>query len=184
MRGVRMQLHWHENAEYRFALRPDISDDPIFRRNFAALGDYGFSFDLQVFAAQMGGAARLAGEFPKTILVLQHAGMLEDLSERGRDEWRDGMRLLAAQPNVVAKLSGLGTFIHRNDPQHIGAIVTETAALFGLHRCLYGSNFPIEKLWTLYDSLLAAYRAALARYPEVEQRAMLHGNAARVYRIG
>ena len=60
MRGVRMQLHWHENAEYRFATRPDISDDPLFRQNFTALGDYGFSFDLQVFAPQMEGAARLA----------------------------------------------------------------------------------------------------------------------------
>jgi predicted TIM-barrel fold metal-dependent hydrolase len=184
MRGVRMQLHWHQNAEYRFALRPDISDDPHFRQNFVALGDYGFSFDLQVFARQMQGAARLAADFPKTIFVLQHAGMLEDLSATGREEWRHGMRLLAAQVNVVAKLSGLGTFIHRNDPQHIEAIVTDTVALFGPRRCLYGSNFPIEKLWTEYGRLLDAHRAALAQYPEADQRAMLHDNAARVYRVG
>ena len=60
------------------------------------------------------------------------------------------------------KLSGLGTFIHRNDPAHIAWIVGETVALFGAERCLFGSNFPIEKLWTDYRSLIAAYRAAIA----------------------
>jgi predicted TIM-barrel fold metal-dependent hydrolase len=184
LRGIRMQLHWHENAQYRFAASPDLVDDPTFRRNFSALPDFGFSFDLQIFSGQMAGAARLAADFPATTLILQHAGMPENLSKRGREEWRGGMELLAARPNVVAKLSGLGTFIHRNDPAHIAAIVRETVALFGPDRCLYGSNFPIEKLWTRYDALLDAYRAALAAYPEEQKRAMLHDNAARVYRLG
>lgn len=184
IRGVRMQLHWHENAQYRFASRADVADDPRFRRNFAALGEYGLSFELQVFAPQMKGAARLAAGFPNTTFILQHAGMLENLSDEGLDEWHAGMRLLAAEPNVVAKLSGLGTFTHRNDPQHIAGIVRETVDLFGPARCLYGSNFPIEKLWTDYAGLLAGYRAALEPYPEANQRAMLHDNAARVYRLG
>jgi predicted TIM-barrel fold metal-dependent hydrolase len=56
--------------------------------------------------------------------------------------------------------------------------------LFGAARCLYGSNFPIEKLWTGYASLIEAYRAALANYSTAEQRAVLHDTAKRVYRIG
>ena len=90
---------------------------------------------------------------------------------------------LAACPNIVCKLSGLGTFIHRNDPAHIAGIVSETVAIFGADRCLFGSNFPIEKLWTEYRPLIDAYRAAIAGYSEAEQRAMLHDTAARVYRI-
>jgi predicted TIM-barrel fold metal-dependent hydrolase len=183
VRGIRMQLHWHENPQYRFAERPDLADGPTFRRNFAALGQYGFSFDLQVFAHQMAGAARLAASFPNTTLILQHAGMLEDLSERGRAEWADGMRVLSAEPNVVGKLSGLGTFIHRNDDRHIAAIVNECVTLFGPDRCLFGSNFPIEKLWTNYGRLLASYRDALSQFPESTRRAVLHDTAARVYRI-
>jgi predicted TIM-barrel fold metal-dependent hydrolase len=183
VRGIRMQLHWHENPQYRFAARADLVDDRTFRRNFSALADYGFSFDLQVFAGQIAGAARLASSFPKTTLILQHAGMPEDLSERGRAEWASGMRLLSAEPNVVVKLSGLGTFIHRNDAQHIAGIVKECLALFGPERCLFGSNFPIEKLWTDYGALLASYRAALSAFPESAQRAVLHDTAARVYRI-
>jgi predicted TIM-barrel fold metal-dependent hydrolase len=183
MRGVRMQLHWHANEQYRFAPRPDLADDATFRRNFAALADYGFSFDLQVFSGQMAGAARLAADFPKTTLVLQQAGMLEDLSDDGKTAWRAGLALLAAEPNVVAKLSAFGTFIHRNDPAHIAFIVDEAVRLFGAERCLYGSNFPIEKLWTAYRPLIDAHKAAAARQGAAAARAILHDTAARVYRI-
>ena len=184
MRGVRMQLHWHENEAYRFASRPGLADDETFRRNFSALSDYGFSFELQVFPSQMTGAARLAADFPKTTFVLQHAGMLEDLSEAGKSSWREKMHGLATHPNVVSKLSGLGTFIHRNDPEHIAWIVHDTVGHFGAGRCLYGSNFPIEKLWTAYRPLIDAYRAATSAYSPAEQRAIFHDTAARVYRIG
>jgi predicted TIM-barrel fold metal-dependent hydrolase len=183
MRGIRMQLHWHENEMYRFARRPDLADDPTLRRNFGALADYGFSFDLQVFDRQMESAAQLASDFPKTTFILQHAGMIEDLSDAGRARWRAAMRILANEPNVVSKLSGLGTFIHRNDPGHIAWVVGETVVMFGTKRCLYGSNFPIEKLWTDYGSLVAAHRAALAGFSAADQADMFHNVAARVYRL-
>ncbi len=183
MRGLRQQIHWHENPLCRFASRPDIAADPTFRRNIARLADYGWTFDLQVFASQMEDAAGLAQACPGVTFILQHAGMLEDRSESGRAEWRAGLRRLAACPNIVAKLSGLGTFIHRNDPAHIAGIVRETVALFGAERCLFGSNFPIEKLWTNYSDLIGAYRTAVAALTEAEQRAIFHDTAARVYRI-
>lgn len=131
VRGVRMQLHWHENPLYRFAARPDLCVDPMIRRNVARLSDYGWSFDLQVFTPQMPDAAELAEACPKVTFILQHAGMLEDLSPAGRAAWRAGMARLATCPNVVSKLSGLGTFIHRNDPAHIAAVLADTVAIFG-----------------------------------------------------
>jgi predicted TIM-barrel fold metal-dependent hydrolase len=181
-RGIRMQLHWHKNEMYRFAATPDLADDETFRRNFARLADYDLTFDLQVFASQMAGAARLAADFPKVTLILQHCGMPEDLSDAGMAEWRDGMSLLATRPNVMTKLSGLGTFIHRNDPEHIARIVRETVALFGPSRCLFGSNFPIEKIWTPYPPLITAFRAALSSYSADEQADMFFNVANRVYR--
>lgn len=91
VRGVRMQLHWHENPLYRFAAKPDLCLDPMVRRNIAHLADYGWSFDLQVFTPQMPDAAQLAESCPKVTFILQHAGMLEDLSPRdtrpGAPEW-------------------------------------------------------------------------------------------------
>lgn len=178
--GVRMQLHWHENPLYRFAAGPDLARDPVLRRNVARLADYGWSFDLQVFSGQMAGAADLAEACPDVTFVLQHAGMLEDLSPEGIAAWRAGMALLAARPNVTSKLSGLGTFLRRNDTAHVAMVVQETLALLGADRCLFGSNFPIEKLWTGYAELFAAHWTAV---PEGDRAAVFSSTAKRVYRL-
>ena len=183
LRGIRMQLHWHENETYRFAPGPDLARDPVLQRNVARLADYDLVFDLQVFAGQMAGAAELAAACPDVTFVLQHAGMLEDLSPGGRAEWRAGMERLAARPNVCAKLSAFGTFIHRNDPAHITRILRETVAIFGAERCLFGSNFPVEKLWTSYGALLGAFLDAAAPLDDEARAAVFEKTAARVYRL-
>ncbi len=93
------------------------------------------------------------------------------------------MKKLAARENVVSKLSGLGTFIHRNDPAHVERILHDTVTLFGAERCLFGSNFPIEKLWTDYASLVDAFRRAANDLSTAQQKAIFHDTAARVYRL-
>ncbi|MGI9409920.1 MAG: amidohydrolase family protein [Hyphomicrobiaceae bacterium] len=183
MRGIRQQLHWHENPLYRFAGAPDLARDKQLQGTVAKLADYGWCFELQVFTSQFPGACELVDACPDVTFVLQHAGMLEDLSDVGRQAWRQAMQGLAKRPNVVAKLSGLGTFIRRNDPDHIQRILTETVAIFGAERCIFGSNFPIEKLWTSYAALIEAYRAATAGLSTTEQQAIFHDTAARIYRI-
>ncbi len=183
MRGVRQQFHWHENPLYRFAQTPDLCLDKTIQHNIRHLADYGWSFDLQVFTGQMSGACELADACPEITFVLQHAGMLEDLSDEGRALWRANLTELAARPNVVAKLSGFGTFIHRNDPGHIGWLIAQTVELFGAERCLWGSNFPIEKLWTDYPGLLGAHVSGTAVLSSAEQNDIFYGTASRVYRI-
>lgn len=183
VRGIRQQLHWHDNPQYRFAPRPDQCADPNVIRNVGRLADYGFSFDLQVFAGQVEHACRLVAACPRVSFVLQHAGMLEDDSAPGRDAWRAAMARLGEQPNVFAKLSGFGTFVHRVDAELIAFLWRETLAIFGPGRCLWGSNFPIEKLWTGYPELIAAHRAAAAALPAEAQAQVFHDTACRVYRL-
>lgn len=183
MRGIRQQFHWHENPIYRFAATADLCRDANVQRNVARLSDYGWAFDLQVFAGQMEGACDLADACPGVTFVLQHSGMLEDLSDAGRAEWSEQMARLAARPNVVSKLSGFGTFIHRCDTAHIAWLTTETVALFGADRCLWGSNYPIEKLWTSYSALFEAHRQAAGGLSSAEQQSIFHDTASRVYRL-
>jgi predicted TIM-barrel fold metal-dependent hydrolase len=183
MRGIRQQLHWHENPQYRFAPTPDAMKTRQFRENMGVLADHGWLFELQLFAPQMADGAALAAEFPKVPFVLQHAGMLEDLSDQGRRAWREGMQRLADQPNVHSKLSALGTFIRRNDPDHIRNVITETVEIFGPDRCIWGSNFPIEKIWTDYRSVLDAAKEAIATLAQADQAAILAGNAVKLYRL-
>ena len=182
-RGIRMQTHWHENPTYRFAESPDVVADPRFRRNIRVLAAHSLSFDLQLFTSQMADAAAMVAANRDVTFILQHAGMLEDLSPAGIAAWREGMQRLAQEPNLTVKLTAFGTFIHRNDAAHIAFITGATVALFGAERCMFGSNFPIEKLWTSYADLVDAHRAAVADMTPAAQRSILHDTAARVYRI-
>ena len=108
----------------------------------------------------MADAARLAADNPDITFVLQHAGMLEDLSPEGRAAWRDGMKRLADEQNIVIKLSGLGTFIHRNDPAHIADIVLQTVEMFGARALPVRQQFPDREA---VDELCRSRRRASRR---------------------
>jgi len=183
MRGARLQLHWHEQESFRYASAPDRMKDPIFRQSLAVLAELGWLFELQVFPGQAADAAALAAEFPEVTFVVVHALMLESGDPAHTAPWRDGLERLAAQPNVVAKLSGQGTFVHRVDEALI-ALVTNTAIeLFGSRRCMFGSNFPIESLWTTLPELVQAWRNVLGELDASAREDVLSATARRVYAI-
>lgn len=184
VRGIRQQFHWHGNPAWRFADRPDLSEDSAVQANIATFAEYGWSFELQLFSGQMEGGRRLATACPDVTFVLPHAGMPEDRSTAGLAVWRAGLERLAVCPNVCVKLSGLGTFIHRNDPEHIAEITQTTLGLFGAERCMFGSNFPIEKLWTGLAELVSAFREAVAAVlDDAGQAQVFSETARRVYGI-
>ena len=183
MRGIRQQLHWHQNPLYKYADDPDIMMDPKWRYNFALLQNYDWPFELQVFAAQMKNAAKLAAEFNQTPMILQHCGMPEDASTAGIAYWLDCMKFLAEQSNVYCKFSGLGTFLHKNSGDFINEITGHCLELFGPSRCVYGSNFPIEKLWTSYSDLVGCFRESLSGLSTLEQDSIFYSNAKRLYKL-
>ena len=180
-RGVRQQLHWREKELYRFAATPDIMNGAMWRKGFAEVAERGLVFELQLFTAQFADGARLAKDFPAANIVLEHAGMFEDVSPAGRATWSEGLKRLAENVNVSTKLSGLGTFVQRNDPAGIKDIMQQAVDIFGAERCIFGPNFPIEKLWTSYSDLINAHREAAASYSAAQQRAIFHDNAERIY---
>lgn len=183
LRGIRQQLHWHENPLYKFASEPDVMMNADWQRNFALLQEYDWSFELQVFASQMKHAAEFAEKFSGTPMILQHCGMPEDSSSEGMALWLDGMKRLADVSNIYCKFSGLGTFIHENSESFIGEITGQCLELFGAERCIFGSNYPIEKIWTPYRNIIQAYRKNLWGLPQVEQDLIFFANAQSVYKL-
>lgn len=183
MRGIRLQLHWHPDERYRFASAPDRMHDPVLGHNVARLAEYGWVFELQVFSGQMADAAQFVGDLPEVQFVLVHSGMLESTEERHVEPWREGMERLAELPNLVTKLTGQGTFVHRVDPRLIRLVADACLEWFGADRCLWGSNFPVESLWTDYRSLMDAWQAALAGRSEAVRAAVFGDTATRVYRL-
>ena len=183
MRGVRQQLHWHQNSQYCFQPTPDLMNQTEWRNNFSYLQEYDWSFELQVFTSQMKDAARFATDFTDTPMILQHCGMPEDTSKTGINAWKEGMVRLSECPNIHCKFSGLGTFIHRNDPDFIAEITGECLEIFSPSRCLYGSNFPIEKIWSDYGSVVGAFLQAIQGLSELEQASIMRNNALKLYKL-
>ena len=183
MRGTRLQLHWHENPQYRYASGPATMRDPVFRANIGLLAGLGWLFELQVFPGQMADAARLVADFPDTTFALVHAGMLESTDERHVRPWRAGLELLAPLPNLVVKCSGLGTFVHRVDEELIGLVATTSIELFGSDRCMFGTNFPIESIWSDFDTLVQTWLRVCADLPLEARRDVLGRTARRVYSL-
>lgn len=183
--GTRLQLHWHERPEFRFASAPDRMKDPVFRRNIAALPELGWLFELQVFAPQMPDAADLVAEHPDVTFVLVHAGMLIDRDDAAElAQWRAGMARLASLPNVVVKLTGQGTFVHRVDPDLLRFVADEVIDRFGSGRAMFGTNFPVEKLWTSMPELTDAWKRAVSHRAPEEQADVFSRTARRVYGLG
>ncbi len=181
-RGIRQMLNWHDEAQYRAAgIDGTTMQDKAWRRGFAGLAERGLIFELMIFPGQMAAAAKLAREHAQATIVLEHGGLPADESSSGWAAWRKGMALMAGENNVVAKISGLGMFNHRCSAQSVAPVVREMIALFGAERCMYGSNFPVDKLWVSYADMIAAYRGAAAGLSETEIRAVMHDTAHRVY---
>jgi len=183
VRGIRQQLHWHRNPAWRFQPTPDRMRDPAWQRGLRAVTQRGLLFELQVFPGQYADSLDLVDRHPDTVFVLMHAGMPDDVSADGLQAWARGLAAFAARPNVMAKISGLGTFPRRCDADDWRPIIHRTVDTFGPDRCLFGSNFPIEKMWTGYATLLGAVRSGLDRYTAQEQQAVLRDAAVRLYRL-
>lgn len=182
-RGIRHIVNWHRDPAKTYVSRPDLLRHGRWLKGFALLRKYGLSFDLQLYPSQMEDGAALARAHPDTLIILNHAGMPVDRDEAGIAAWRAGMKRLAEAPNVVVKISGLGMVDWHWSETSIRPFVLETIDTFGIERAMFASNFPVDRLYSDFDTLFAAFDAITAKFSAEERRLLFSGNAARWYRL-
>ncbi len=182
VRGIRQILNYHDNSLLSYT-HHNLLEDINWRRNFGLLTRYNLSFDMQLYYQQMKQAAALAAENDNIRLILNHTGMPVERDDAGIAGWRAGMRALAACDNIVVKISGLGMTDPQWTTESIRPLVLQTIDLFGADRCMFASNFPVDSLFSDYDTLYAAYRSITADFSTAEQVMLFHDNAARYYRL-
>lgn len=184
LRGIRQILNVHASPFYDYVGRHYLRE-PQWRANFALLARHGLSFDLQLYPSQMAEAGALAREHPGIALIVNHTGMFVDRSSAaGWRAWRDGLRKLAACPNVAIKISGLGMFDHRWTVESLRPYALEAIDAFGCDRAMFASNFPVDKPYGSYAALWQAYAQIVADASEAERDALFRATARRVYRLG
>jgi len=182
-RGVRQKPLATEQSSSRQRGLPGSMDDPKWRDGYACLDRFGYSFDLQIPYWNLDQAAELAADFPETTLVINHTGLPSNRDDLGISAWSDAMEKVALQPNVMIKISGLGQI---NQPWTIESnreIVLRTLDIFGIDRCMFASNFPVDRLCGDFDTIIKGFREIVKMLPENRINALFYGNAARIYRL-
>ena len=167
--------------------RPDISfapvewlEDETWRANYALLAEHGLSFDLQLHPAQMHAASEWAAKNLGVPVVIDHAGSPFDRSPEGLRDWREGMVALAALPHVDCKISGLGMFEADWSAESMAPVIDGILELFGPARTMFGSNFPVDKLFGPFDAIV---ERIASRVPAEHHADLFERTALRAYRL-
>ena len=204
-RGIRHAAAWDASDRIRNSHTSPVEHllaDPAFRRGFAELARRGLSFDGWLYHPQIPELTALARAFPDTIIVFDHfggplgIGPYEGQREAILAIWRESVRELALCPNVVAKLGGAvmpvnGFGFHRRErPATSEEVVAATRDFhlhaidcFGPERCMFESNFPVDRRSVSYPVLWNAFKRLVADFSAADKAALFHDTATRVYRI-
>jgi predicted TIM-barrel fold metal-dependent hydrolase len=183
VRGVRQVLNFAcavGGPAYQ-APRPDLIDDPGWRRGLALVQDARLIFDLQVQPAQLLQAARLATDFGGLTFVLDHGGYMARRSADTDRLWRAGIRALARSANVAVKACDYSTIDPAFESCGFTGFVRELVEVFGPGRTLFASNFPGEGRAISYRRLAEKFDRALSILGPAERCAVWADNAQRIY---
>ena len=182
--GVRQMLSWHPTEPAKcFAPRPGVADEPEFRRGVALLAPRGQLLELMIYPYQAEELARLARDFPDQAFVIDHCGSPIDRDRDGMTRWKNGLRLLGSLPNISIKISALTAYDPRPTSESLREVALHCIDCFGVERSMFGSDFPVGRLWTSFDAIFDGFKAIASDFSEAEQRALFYANARRVYRV-
>ena len=184
VRGVREKPTVAPHPSQVVPHAPGSMSDPAWQAGYARLEPLGLSFDLQAPFWHLPEARALAERFPGITIILDHCGLPSLRTPEGLAAWRKCMRTLAEAPNTAVKVSGLGepqlpkwsVRAHRD-------VVLETIDIFGVDRCMFGSNYPVDRLYAPYGTIMRGFQAITSRFSFNERRLMFCENAMRWYRI-
>lgn len=204
-RGIRHASAFDDSSDVRAShtLPPKgLLGLPSFREGFARLEVYGLSFDAWLYHHQIPELTELAREFPGTRIVFDHfggplgIGPYEGKRAEIFEQWKKDVAELAACPNVVAKLGGLNMAVngfgwHKRDLPPTSDELAEATRdwylhsidVFGPDRCMFESNFPVDKLSCSYGVLWNAFKKIAKGFSESEKQNLFHDTAKRAYRL-
>jgi len=172
-RGVRIREH------------PDDAGARVFREAYAALEKYNFSYELNASPGKLISGRDVAKAYPRIQVILGHTGFPLERTREYFERWSREMSALAEAPNVACKISGLGMVDHDWTVESIRPWVLHCIEAFGVDRAMFGTNWPVDILYSTYLRQIDAYRTVLAKegFSRADQEKLLYRNAQRFYRI-
>jgi predicted TIM-barrel fold metal-dependent hydrolase len=204
LRGIRQGATWDSgSAAYGRKFGPrHLLREASFRKGFSHLASLGLSFDAWLYYHQLPDLVDLLCTFPETSVVLDHAGGILGIAPHTDRRavfqiWQSNLRSLARFPNLTIKIGGLGMLyngwdfhVRESPPSSIELAnawrpyVEECIEIFGPERCMFESNFPVDKQSCGYGQLWNAFKRITHEFSVDEKAALYHDTAARIYRLG
>mmetsp|Transcript_15780 Transcript_15780/g.37104 ORF Transcript_15780/g.37104 Transcript_15780/m.37104 type:complete len:428 (-) Transcript_15780:170-1453(-) len=199
---IRHSLAWTSDPGISGAGSPaNFAADPDFRRGFALLQKYSLNYEVWMFHEQLSDIVELAKAFPEQIIIVDHVAEPLGIQSYSREStfpvWQRGvMELARASPHVYMKLSGLGMirtgFRHHELPvppssaqlaEEWGPYFRVVLEAFGVERCLFASNFPVDKVSSDYTVMWNAFKLIVKDFSAEDKRLLFSENARKIYRL-
>lgn len=183
------QLDGHGESEYFVGVR-DFTAEPylasgeisdVYENSLAELSKRGLVYDLDCEWPNMAAGRDLANRHPELQVVLEHIGFPRSRDDEYFEGWVNGMKTLAEAPNVTCKISGLAMTDPLFTAESLRRWIDTPLEVFGPDRCVLGSNWPVDRLFSSYDVIMDIYRDRVGQLSESEQAKVFSENAARIY---
>jgi predicted TIM-barrel fold metal-dependent hydrolase len=182
VRGIRQMLH-HARMSDPTVASVEYMSHPTWLENLDLLPGSNLSFDLHLLPEQMEMASRVVEAHPNVSFILCHAGSPVRREPQDIEQWREGLKGLASHLNVSVKISGLGMYDRKWTVDSIRPFVTDVIDAFGVHRCMFASNFPVDSLMSSYTALWDAFKEITKDLSVADREQLFARNAERIYRI-
>ena len=161
----------------------DYLVDSDFHRGFSLLEKYNLIGNVSVTFKDMDKLVILANKFPNIKIVIDHCGFPEERSSEYFEKWQSSISTAAKADNIICKISGLGMGDNQWTPHSIKPYVMHCIETFGIERCIWGSNWPIDKLFSNYETIVNAYDEITLSFSTTERELMFSKNAETLYNI-
>jgi len=185
------QLDEHAESPYFVGVRDFASEpllasgeiSPVYEQSLKVITERGIAFDLDCEWMNMSAALKLAQRHPDLQIVLEHVGFPRSRDDGYFESWRAALTGLASAENVTCKISGLGMTDPVFTEESLRRWVDTCVEAFGPDRCVLGSNWPVDRLYSSYDVIMDLYRKYISKLSNTEQAKILSENAARIFKL-
>jgi len=182
-RGIRQILSYNKDEPKYSHATEDFMKNSSWVENFKHIRNRNLSFDIQIYKHQMEDAVNLANKYNDILFILNHTGEPCYQSKEYIESWEENMKKLAKCENVVAKISGLGMFDPEWTIDSTRIFVEKTIQIFGIERCMFASNFPVDKIFNSFDTYWNSFKEITKNYSENDKQLLFSSNAEKYYRI-
>lgn len=180
--AVRQILNIHPHPLYAY-VDTDFMNDPKWLAGLRVLAKHGLAFDMQLYPTQFKRALQVIDSNPDVTFIINHAGMLADRSLDGWRLWSEGLYELGQRDNVAMKVSGLASMDHYWTIESIKPAIFTCLDAFGTDKCMFASNFPVDKLHGSYVDTVLGFVRATEELSQSERDALFVDNARRYYKF-